>query len=69
MNKYHGVLQKILSSGKNQKNKKGDIRYLLNEQLTLSPVDLLEIFESHNLARKKLRTELRLFMERGTANL
>lgn len=63
MNKYHGILQKILSSGKNQKNKKGDIRYLLNEQLTLSPVDLLEIFESHNLARKKLRTELRLFMK------
>lgn len=45
MNKYHGILQKILSSGKIQKNKKGDIRYLLNEQLILSPVDLLEIFE------------------------
>lgn len=35
----------------------------MNEQLILSPVDLLEIFESHNLARKKLRTELQLFMQ------
>ena len=36
--------------------------YLLNEQLHLSPYDLLEIFEGHNIARKKLRNELSLFM-------
>lgn len=46
-----------------QINKKGNIRYLLNEQLFLTPADLLDIFESHNIARKKLRNELQLFMD------
>lgn len=63
MNKYHHILQKVLVSGKNQTNKKGDIRYLLNEQLFLTPADLLDIFEGHGIARKKLRSELRLFMQ------
>lgn len=63
MNKYHQVLDKILTSGKEQRNKKGSIRYLLDERLTLTPSDLLDIFECHNLARKKLRTELQLFMQ------
>lgn len=57
------ILEKILASGKMQSNRKGDIRYLLNEQLTLSPADLLDIFEGHNIARKKLRSELQLFMQ------
>ncbi len=61
-NKYYAMLGKILQHGKRQSNKKGDIIYLLNEQLSLSPYDLLEIFESHNIARKKLRNELSLFM-------
>lgn len=61
-NKYYAMLCKILQHGKRQSNKKGDIIYLLNEQLSLSPYDLLEIFESHNIARKKLRNELSLFM-------
>lgn len=61
-NKYHQILRRILDSGKRQTNRKGDIIYLLNEQLSLSPGDLLEIFEGHDLARKKLRSELRLFM-------
>ena len=61
MNKYHEILRRILLEGKNQKNKKGDIRYLLNQQLSLTSGDLLEIFEGHNLARKKLRSELDLF--------
>ena len=56
------MLGKILQHGKRQSNKKGDIIYLLNEQLHLSPCDLLEIFEGHNIARKKLRNELSLFM-------
>lgn len=56
------MLGKILQHGKRQSNKKGDIIYLLNEQLSLSPYDLLEIFESHNIARKKLRNELSLFI-------
>ncbi len=63
MNKYHQILQKVLVSGKNQTNRKGDIRYLLNEQLFLTPADLLDIFEGHGIARRKLRSELRLFMQ------
>ena len=54
---------KILQTGKVQTNKKGRIRYLLNECLTLTPADLLDIFEGHGLARKKLKEELRLFMQ------
>lgn len=68
MNKYHQILQKVLVSGKNQTNRKGDIRYLLNEQLYLTPADLLDIFEGHGIARKKLRSELRLFMQ-GERNI
>jgi thymidylate synthase len=69
-NKYHRVLDKILEKGKKQKNKKGDIRYLINEALVLKPIDLLEIFEGHAVARKKLKNELGLFMsgERLTEN-
>ncbi len=61
-NKYHCILRKILDTGKTQQNKKGSIKYLLNEQLNLTPYDLLEIFEGHSIARKKLRCELQLFM-------
>lgn len=63
MNKYYQILNKILEQGKTQTNKKGNIRYLLNEQLFLTPADLLDIFESHGIARKKLRNELQLFMK------
>lgn len=63
MNKYYQMLEKVLNSDKTQQNKKGGIRYLLNEHITLTPVDLLDIFESHGIARKKLRNELNLFME------
>lgn len=62
MNKYYQMLDKILNTGKVQSNKKGDIRYLLNERLALTPADLLDIFESHGIARKKLKAELSLFM-------
>ena len=51
-----------MAEGKEQRNKKGSIRYLLDERLTLAPADLLDIFEGHGLARKKLRAELSLFM-------
>ena len=57
------ILDKILGRGKTQSNKKGNIRYLLNEQLSLSPLDLLDIFEGHTIARRKLRDELQLFMK------
>ena len=68
MNKYHGMLSKILEKGKKQKNKKGSITYLLNQPLELKPLDLLVLFESHAVAKKKLRDELGLFMagERST---
>lgn len=57
------MLGKILAEGKPQTNKKGNIRFLLNERLELSPADLLDIFESHGIARKKLKSELKLFMQ------
>ena len=60
--KYHGLLRKILAQGKTQENRKGTIRYLLNERLELTPGDLLGIFEGHGIARKKLKAELALFM-------
>lgn len=63
MNKYYQILGKVLEKGKTQTNKKGNIRYLLNEQLSLTPADLLDIFESHGIARKKLKNELQLFMK------
>jgi thymidylate synthase len=62
MNKYHEILSRILRDGKLQQNNKGTIKYLLNQQLSLSPGDLLDIFEGHNIARKKLREELNLFI-------
>lgn len=63
MNKYHELLEKVLSEGKAQQNKKGKIKYLLNERMELTPADLLDIFEGHGIARKKLRDELSLFMQ------
>lgn len=63
MNKYYQILQKVLANGKTQTGSKGNIRYLLNKKLTLSPADLLDIFESHGIARKKLKSELQLFMK------
>lgn len=68
MNKYHNILKKIISNGKIQENKKGNITYLLNQKLQLNPGDLLQIFEGHGIARNKLKTELELFQsgERST---
>jgi thymidylate synthase len=68
MNKFHQILNKIVTTGKLQKNKKGSIQFLLNQKLELKPIDLLELFEGHTVARKKLKDELGLFMagERST---
>jgi len=68
MNKYHQILSKIIKKGKLQTNKKGSITYLLNEKLELKPIDLLDLFEGHVLAKKKLKDELSLFIagERST---
>lgn len=61
INKYYQVLTHILDEGKIQTNKKGNIKYLTNQVLALSPADLLDIFETHGIARKKLKTELQMF--------
>jgi thymidylate synthase len=68
MNKYHKLLEKIIKKGHKQENKKGLITGFLNQKLQLSPADLLEIFEGHQLARIKLKSELSLFIngERNT---
>ncbi|MBP4140149.1 thymidylate synthase [Flavobacterium geliluteum] len=68
MNKYHQMLNKILVKGKVQQNKKGSNTFLLNQALELKPIDLLELFEGHAVAKKKLKDELQLFMagERST---
>ena len=63
MNKYYQTLEKILAHGSVQSNRKGTIKYLLNESLVLTPADLLDIFESRGIARKKLKCELNLFMQ------
>ena len=63
MNQYYSILGKILAEGKTQTNKKGNIKYLLNQQMSMTPADLLDIFEGHPIARKKLKSELQLFMQ------
>ena len=68
MNKYYQLLEKILDKGKTQTGGKGKSICLLNRKLTLLPSDLLDIFECHPIARKKLRSELALFM-RGERNI
>ena len=62
MNKYYQLLQKIIDFGKHQENKKGGITYLINEELSMSAADLLAIFETHPIAKKKLKAELDLYM-------
>lgn len=66
MNKYYKVLNKIVKSGLKQKNKKGDIYYLLNEAIKMSPADLMKIFEEHPIAKKKLALELDLYLKGET---
>ena len=68
MNKYHQILNKIISKSKQHENKKGAITFLHNQVLELKPIDLLDLFESHAVAKKKLKDELNLFLsgERST---
>lgn len=61
MNKYYEMLARVLEHGHRQSNRKGSIRYLTNEVMRLEAGDLLDIFESHGIARKKLKSELELF--------
>ena len=61
MNKYYKLLSKILSNGQEQKNKKGNIKYLLNEVLSMDLKDILKIINEHPIAKKKLSKELSLY--------
>ncbi|MDK7674409.1 thymidylate synthase [Weeksella virosa] len=63
MNKYHKILDKIIKKGKVQSNKKGSITFLTNQVLQLKANDLLDIFETHGIARNKLKNELDLFQK------
>ena len=56
MNKYYQTLANIIANGHRQTNKKGEIVYLLNQQLDLRPGDLLDIFEGHNIAGRNYAT-------------
>ena len=56
-NKYHQILARILDTGKHQANRKGNITYLINERLSLTPADLLEIFEASARWRNTVRPE------------
>jgi len=63
MNKYYMLLQCILDTGDMQINKKGANKYLVNQVLTMGYSDLQRIFEDHPIAKKKLATELALYMD------
>jgi thymidylate synthase len=58
MNKYHNLLQSIVTVGRNQQNKKGGIKYLINEKISMDKGELVELFSIHKVAKKKLKAEL-----------
>ena len=62
MNKYYQTLQNILEKGKTQSNKKGNIKYLINEVLSMDKKDLLEIFDEYKIAKTKLQKEINLYL-------
>jgi len=62
MNKYHNLLQSIVTVGRNQQNKKGGIKYLINEKISMDKGELVELFSIHKVAKKKLKAELELYM-------
>lgn len=66
MNKYYKLLDKILKQGEEQKNKKGDIKYLLNEVLSMTPDNVNRILKEHPIAKKKLSKELKLYCNGNT---
>lgn len=67
MNKYYQILQNILENGKTQSNKKGNIKYIINEVLSMNKKDLLKIFDEHKIAKTKLEKELNLYLNGVTA--
>lgn len=60
MNKYYQMLDKILRAGKVQTNKKGRIRYLLNERLVLTPADLLDTMRTTSTKQRNFFSEVKI---------
>ena len=67
MNKYYQLLDKILKNGKLQTNKKGNIKYLINEVLSMGTKDIIKIIDQHPIAKKKLSKELELYCKGNTS--
>jgi thymidylate synthase len=61
--KYFNLLQNILTNGLEQKNKKGNIKFLINQMLQLSVIDIKELFDTYPVAKTKLKAELELYMK------
>tara|TARA_R100001443_G_scaffold58263_1_gene68814 strand:+ start:30 stop:665 length:636 start_codon:yes stop_codon:yes gene_type:complete len=66
MNKYYKLLKNILNNGDSQKNKKGDIIYLVNQKLSFNPTELKRLFKKHKIPKKLLVDELELYMKGET---
>lgn len=66
MNKYYTVLKNILEDGRLQVNKKGDIKFLINQQVSMDVSDLDIIFNEHPIAKAKLKDELFLYFQGET---
>lgn len=66
MNKYYKVLKNILQDGRLQVNKKGDIKFLINQQVSMNVDDLEVIFDEHPIAKAKLKDELFLYFQGET---
>lgn len=66
MNKYYKTLENILLNGKTQLNKKGNIKYIINEVLSMDLDDLQKIFLEHKIAKAKLAKELELYFSGET---
>ena len=66
MNKYYNLLKDILETGKEQENKKGNIKYLINKVLNMNADDIARILKEHPIAKKKLSKELELYCNGNT---
>jgi len=65
-NKYYQTLRNIIDNGKLQTNKKGNIKYLINEVISMNIQELKQIFTEHPIAKKKLKKELNLYFKGET---
>jgi thymidylate synthase len=63
MNKYFTLLKSILKNGELQKNKKGDIKFLINQAISFNEQELISLFSEYKVAKQKLEIELDLYMQ------